>query len=224
MKTFPTHFEILPAAQRTLWPELHRASTFGFVLYGGTALALRFAHRDSVDFDFFSAEPLDRSMLAHSLPCMSGAQVIQDETDTLTVLVNRNRTNIKVSFFANLGFGRVGEPEFTDDQQLQVASIDDLFGTKLKVLLQRVEAKDYQDIVALLRGGASLARGLAASQGLYGRAFQPAEAMKALTYFEGGDLRRLLAADRIILESAVAKCRPEAPLPILNHRLALDDQ
>jgi len=27
-----------------------------FILYGGTALALRLGHRESVDFDFFSSE------------------------------------------------------------------------------------------------------------------------------------------------------------------------
>lgn len=43
----------MAAAQRRLWEELGGAPR-GFVLYGGTALALRFEHRSSEDFDFFA--------------------------------------------------------------------------------------------------------------------------------------------------------------------------
>ena len=49
--------DILPSAQRSLWPHL-RELPDDFVLYGGTAIALRLGHRESVDFDFFSDEPL----------------------------------------------------------------------------------------------------------------------------------------------------------------------
>lgn len=42
----------LPDEQRRLWPALADVPD-AFVLYGGTALALRLGHRSSVDFDFF---------------------------------------------------------------------------------------------------------------------------------------------------------------------------
>ena len=51
MPTFQPRLDILPASQRTLWPELD-ATPDHFTLYGGTALALRLGHRQSVDFDF----------------------------------------------------------------------------------------------------------------------------------------------------------------------------
>lgn len=49
------HLDILPVPQRRLWDEL-AAIPEGFVLYGGTALALALGlgHRASEDFDFFS--------------------------------------------------------------------------------------------------------------------------------------------------------------------------
>ena len=50
-------FEILPSAQKNLWPELAGVPPH-FVLYGGTALALRLGHRVSVDFDFFSSKTI----------------------------------------------------------------------------------------------------------------------------------------------------------------------
>lgn len=47
------HLEILPAAQRVFWDTMAGKVPHHFVLYGGTAIALRCGHRESVDFDFF---------------------------------------------------------------------------------------------------------------------------------------------------------------------------
>ena len=57
--TFRPRLDVLPAAQRRLWPALADVPDT-FVLYGGTALALRLAHHASVDFDFCAAEPPSR--------------------------------------------------------------------------------------------------------------------------------------------------------------------
>lgn len=75
---------------------------------------------------------------------------------------------------------------------------------KLKVILQRAEKKDYEDIAAMLRAGVALGRGLAAARLFFGRAFQPAESLKALTYFKDGDLPRLARADQHTLIAAAA--------------------
>jgi len=42
----------------------------GLVLYGGTgtAIAFRLEHRPSVDFDFFTAKPLDKAVLQSAFP------------------------------------------------------------------------------------------------------------------------------------------------------------
>jgi hypothetical protein len=50
------YLSILPESQRKLWTELNQVPS-EFVLYGGTALALRLGHRISVDFDFFTSLP-----------------------------------------------------------------------------------------------------------------------------------------------------------------------
>ena len=55
------------------------------------------------------------------------------------------------TFKPRFGFGRVGTPEVTVDSTLQVASLDDLMATKLKVILQRAEAKDYRDLAAMIQ-------------------------------------------------------------------------
>ena len=67
-RLFTPHKEILPQAQQQLWPLLKPAAELGYTLYGGTAIALRLAHRPSVDFDFFSERPLDREALLSCFP------------------------------------------------------------------------------------------------------------------------------------------------------------
>lgn len=53
---------------------------------------------------------------------------------------------------------------------------------------QRVEAKDYRDIAAMIQAGAELEQGLASAKALFGPAFQPSESLKALVYFQGGGI------------------------------------
>jgi hypothetical protein len=200
--TFAPHLEILPPAQRALWPELAEVPA-GFVLYGGTALALRLAHRQSIDFDLFGHDPLDHAALER-LSFMRDATTLQESPNTRTVIVDRGG-DVKISLFGGITFGRVGDPDATTDGILRVASLHDLAGTKVKALLQRVEAKDYRDIVALLDHGVALEDILGAAQTLFGRAFNPLVAQKALSYFEGGDLASLDDAARARLVSAAVR-------------------
>jgi hypothetical protein len=58
--SFEPRTKILPKAQQEIWPLLGPAPGLSFVLYGGTAVALYFGHRISVDFDFFRTEPLNK--------------------------------------------------------------------------------------------------------------------------------------------------------------------
>ncbi|MDE0026042.1 MAG: nucleotidyl transferase AbiEii/AbiGii toxin family protein [Spirochaetaceae bacterium] len=173
--------DILPKAQRELWPALVEIPD-NFVLYGGTALALRLGHRSSVDFDFFSSQTLDTEAL-YKIPFIADAEVLQREPTALTLSVN-SRDPVKVSFFGDIGIGRVRSPDQTADGVLAVASLLDLFGTKLKVLLQRVAARDYLDLAAILRAGIPLQDGLGAAVALYGNEFPPTDAVKALAYYE----------------------------------------
>lgn len=197
--TLDAHLDILSLPQRELWPALASVPRH-FVLYGGTALALRLAHRASVDFDFFTSEALDGEWLLR-LPFAANAEVLQRQPDTLTLSVVTSAP-VKVSFFGGIDFGRVGEPERVADGVMLVASMLDLFATKLKVLLQRVQPRDYQDLAAILRTGLPLRDGLGAAACLFGRSFPPMEAAKALSYFQG-EAANVPAADRDILAKAV---------------------
>jgi hypothetical protein len=217
--------EILPPAQQRLWPELKAATALGFVLYGGTAIALRLGHRPSVDFDFFSEKALDRDMIYTALPFMAQSIIVQDERNALSVLVaddhleNSEHSHVKISFFGMFNVGRVGEPDMTEDGILQVASFDDLMATKVKVILQRAEAKDYRDIAEMVKAGVSLARGLAAAREIFGTHFQPSESLKAMVYFNDGDLSTLTKDEKNTLIKAVSAVRELPVVTILSRQL-----
>ncbi len=222
MRSFTPKMEILPPAQHSLWPELRAAADLGFVLYGGTAIALRLGHRQSVDFVFFSQMPLDRELLRTKFPFIASSTVLQDQQNSLTVLVpavDAEHAVVKVSFFGTIGFGLVGEPEVTDDGVLQVASLDDLMATKVKLILQCAEAKDYRDIAAMLAVGVRLPKGLAAAQQLYGTNFQPSESLKALVYFDDGDLHTLTKSEKTCLVHAASAVRDLPRIEILALQL-----
>lgn len=99
---------------------------------------------------------------------------------------------IKLSFLGEPEIAHLSPPLIARDNGLRVASLLDLAGTKASVVQMRAEAKDYIDIDALLTDGRiSLPTALAAGRAIYGTQFNPQNTLKALSYFDGGNLRRL---------------------------------
>ena len=137
-----------------------------FVLYGGTALALRLGHRQSVDFDFFCNEVFAPEQLFSAMNLPRDSRVDQRGDNTLSVFVNE----VKLSFFGDVRMNRVHDPDVADNG-LQVASLLDLIATKLKTIQQRAEAKDYEDLAAALGAGIKLEEALAAAIAVFGPKF-----------------------------------------------------
>lgn len=197
---FDPRIEILPSAQQEIWPQLAPAPNLSFVLYGGTAVALHLGHRVSIDFDFFKAEPLQKRTIEASFGFIGKARTIQEDENTLVVDVPMPSGQVKVSFFGGLSIGRINDPLLTKDQVLLVASLDDLLATKLKAILDRAEAKDYRDISAMLAAGISLERALGAFAQMYRR--DPGLPLRAIGFFQDGDLPSLPKADQELLRAA----------------------
>jgi hypothetical protein len=190
MKRFTPRLDTLPAAQLRLWQELG-AVPDEFVLYGGTALALHLGHRTSIDFDFFGSRPLNLAQLEADIPFLSGAKIIQREKNMRSAIVDRGEP-VKVSFFGVPKLLRLAPPHIVEGNNLKVASLHDLAGTKASVIQIRAEAKDYLDIDALIRlGNVNLPTALAAAQMLYGPSFNPELTLKALSFFGDGNLAEL---------------------------------
>jgi hypothetical protein len=73
--------------------------------------------------------------LRRSAPWIQEAECLQVERNMLTVLHRGERGPVKDSSVGGLTFGSVAEPEETADGILRVASLRDLFATKLNTLL-----------------------------------------------------------------------------------------
>jgi hypothetical protein len=205
---------VLPAAQQEIWRSLASAQTLNFVLYGGTAITLHLGHRESLDFDFFRSEPLDKRQLRSAFSFIDGAAILQDAPDTLVVASKMPSGPVKISFFGGIGFGRVNDPLQTRDGILLVASLDDLMATKLKATLDRAEAKDYQDIAEMISAGVSLPAGVSAFSAIFNG--EPSQVLRSIGYFEDGDLDTLGSTDRELLRNARDRVA-ELPDVVVRH-------
>lgn len=200
MDSFKPDLSILPPAQKNIWSRLTIIPR-NFVLYGGTAVALHLGHRSSIDFDFFSSDPLDNDHLCQVMSSLGSYEIIQSQKNTLTLIVTAENEPVKLSFFGGIENGRVNPPQITEDKIMWIASLEDLMGHKLKVVLQRVEAKDYIDIACLLNSGISLETGLSCVLTLWPHA-PIQEIVRALTYFQEGDFSELSDLNRQTLTRA----------------------
>jgi nucleotidyltransferase AbiEii toxin of type IV toxin-antitoxin system len=219
--TFSPKLNILPASQRALWKEL-KATPKHFVLYGGTALALRLGHRVSEDFDFFTNATFEPQDLAEQILYLPDGNVTLLRENTLTVVLDRNGP-VSVSFFGGLGLTRVSSPDAAIDNGVQVASLLDVAGCKMAVVQKRAEAKDYLDIAALLESGISLPKALAAAKAIYGDQFEPRTTLRALSYFADGDLPKLPASIQNALRTAAIGVKLDE-LPVLIGKRDLASQ
>ena len=191
----------LPPAQTDLWPRLADVPE-PFVLYGGTALALRFGHRQSVDFDFFAADAFAPNDLLRELRWLGRVEIVRTEGNSLVVV---EPGGVQLAFYGGLDLQAVAEPSVDRATGLVVASIYDLAGTKAKAILDRSEWRDYVDIATLLRAGHRLADVIGYAAAIFDRsfAFPVAQFLQALVWFADGTAPDVPADIRRELEQAV---------------------
>jgi hypothetical protein len=163
-------------------------------------------------FGFFSNKPFRSAALRDGILYLKHAEMTQLQDNRLTAIVDRNGP-VKLSFFGSLGIKRVQDPDIAEENGVQIASLLDLFASKLKTVQSRAEAKDYHDVFATFDAGSSLAEGLAAAAAIYGKDSNGALSLKALTYFEDGDLPSLTpAVQKRLLGAATSVNLRELPL------------
>jgi hypothetical protein len=215
------HLEVLPSAQRQFWDDFAGSVPRHFVLYGGTAIALRIGHRQSVDFDFFTDRAIEEQAIRAAIPILHQATSLQVEPNTVSLSLALTEGPVQLSFFGGLRVGRVGTPQRVRERPA-LASRLDLLAMKLKVLQNRIEPRDYLDIEALLRSGLSLTKGIAAARALFGPALNPLDTAKAVAWFKDGGLEeRLPERTRDFLARASARIELDvAPMPVKSRSLA----
>lgn len=222
--TFKPRLDILPESQRLLWPELDAVPS-DFVLYGGTGLALQLGHRISEDFDFFSSSGFDPERLCSRLPFFRDLDPADSDVwvhrkrDNLEAFVNRGGV-VKVAFFGGLDtLQRIEDPRRAAGSQVQVASLVDLAGMKMRVIQVRGSWKDYVDIHTLVSHGIDVPTGLAAAK-VIDRKFEPEMSIRALQFYGDGTLNRVPAAMQQDL-TRWARAVDLAKLPVLRSRQGL---
>jgi hypothetical protein len=128
------------------------ATSEGFYLSGGTAVALHLGHRRSDDFDWFAPEDFQPLILASRLRSqVPDVDVLSQDRGTL----HATASAVKLSFLHYpypLLQPAVPWPEYG----FGLASPKDLACTKLAAIVNRGARKDFIDLYALGQSGATL--------------------------------------------------------------------
>lgn len=134
---------VLPEPTRRAWAKVAAAVPDDAVLMGGTALAVRLQHRISRDLDLFTTEPFDVDDVADALAEQGAFASTTRSEGTLNGVLDD--TKVQVLWARGQ---RVLEPP-TSLAGMQVGSIADLLATKVKVIGDRGELRDYVDLMAI---------------------------------------------------------------------------
>lgn len=118
-----------------------------FYLAGGTALALQLGHRQSIDFDLFSPDPIAPTQLAvvERMFAQSPVVPVVNNADELTVRLRDTKVTFLHYPFPVLG-------DFVDLAGLRSLSVLELAATKAYTIGRRGSLKDYVDLHAVVAG------------------------------------------------------------------------
>jgi hypothetical protein len=146
---------ILPDDAAIQWARLVHVVPQGALLVGGTALTVQMRHRLSRDLDFFVTEPFDTGALAADLGRLAPFAVTLQDDRTLNGVLGDTKVQ-----FLDASDQRFVEPP-VEVAGIRVAGIGDVLATKLKVIQDRGEHRDYFDIKAMEQGaGRTVEEGL----------------------------------------------------------------
>jgi len=118
-------------------------------LAGGTAIALYFGHRLSVDLDFFTDEEFDSLSLSSTISVIMGPgfRIAKTKVKKGTLVMNLDETGFSLFTYP---YPLVAPLTRMQDIPIQVASQIDLALMKLVAINQRGSCKDFIDLKALI--------------------------------------------------------------------------
>ncbi len=150
-----------------------------FYLVGGTALALRLGHRESVDIDLFTGAPFEATGLLEAVREVFSPEETETSKNTLRCRIE----GIKVECIAHRY--PLLEPRMTLEG-IRMASLKDLAAFKANAVSNRGAKKDFWDLYALLDCFSMPEIFEACKQKYAGESLWNLE--KSLVYFEDADL------------------------------------
>lgn len=177
------HKEILTEEQVKLLPLVEKfIKDFGLV--GGTAIALQIGHRQSIDFDLFSAEEFDNAKIRNMI-IKSGwkiGKVYKDETGQFTFFVN----NVQLTFFHYLF--KIKFSEYFE-KTLRLPDLLTLAAMKAYALGRRAKWKDYVDLYFIINKYHSIEKIVKRGNAIFGGEFNERIFREQLAYFKDIDYR-----------------------------------
>ena len=146
--TLADYESVIDNATRAVWPIVAACAPPGGILMGGTALALHLRHRSSRDLDVFSADPFDHDEIEARLRASGTDYRRRSSGDiSLDCVVG----NVLIQFVHAPDQRTLAAP--SELEGMPVASIADLFATKLKAVGGRAELRDYFDVMCIEQAG-----------------------------------------------------------------------
>ena len=150
-------------------------------LVGGTALALQYGHRQSIDLDFFGILPEEKEELVEMTKRVGNVLVTNRSKMILQTVINQ----IKVDFVDYSRYKWIDEPVMGDGFVL--ASDKDIAAMKVNAIIGRGTRKDFIDLYVLLQHY-SLLEIMAFYKQKYPE-FSEYRALLSMTYFEDAEMQ-----------------------------------
>ena len=136
---------VLPDTLELLKELSARPEMSGLRLVGGTALALQYGHRQSIDLDFFGAPQVEQDEIIEMLSTLGPISILNRSRKILQVVLR----NIKVDVIDYSQYPWISAPVVEDEVTL--ASPQDIAAMKINAVEGRGTRKDFVDIYFLLQ-------------------------------------------------------------------------
>jgi predicted nucleotidyltransferase component of viral defense system len=122
-------------------------SLYPFSLVGGTALALRYGHRSSVDIDLFFNEEFNQTQITLELEATFQQRFVYKQQHTqFGIFCFIEDIKVDLVHYPHIP---IAPPEVTD--QIRIYSNPDISAMKIQAILGRAEKKDFWDLYELLQ-------------------------------------------------------------------------
>lgn len=136
---------ILPDATEKLLQKMDGALWLkNFYLAGGTALALQYHHRESIDLDWFTQKPIQTPALIKHLSKLGKFTLVKEEENTVEGILDK----VKLSFMTYPYPLIAREQSYL--KHIKIASVHDIAIMKLEAIAGRNTKKDFIDLYLYL--------------------------------------------------------------------------
>lgn len=151
-----------------------------FYLAGGTAMALQVGHRISVDFDFFSHEPIKKTLLAKVEETFVGEKI--------EILINNSRELTLFAGGVKYTFLHYPFPvllNLIETDYLRLLPVVEILATKAYSIGRRGSLKDYVDLCfGIASGTVNISAIIKLAEEKYGEVFNGRLFLEQLLYMD----------------------------------------